>query len=78
MQESYRVGEHVTVRKKGREHLSKPDSGSTHHSEKGEEPKHMSHEEFAQNSGSQNPDESYRAGQETKLRHAKPDQDCPM
>jgi hypothetical protein len=72
-QESYRVGEHVTNRHAG---ASKPDSGSVHHSEKGEEPKHMKHEEFAQNNGKQNPDEDYRAGEETKLRHAKPDSMC--
>jgi hypothetical protein len=71
-QESYRVGEHVTVRP-GKEGISQPSSGSTQHSEKEVTPALLKQKEFQQNSGEQKHDEDHRVGEHAHLRHEKKD-----
>jgi hypothetical protein len=71
-QESYRVGEHVTVRE-GKEGVSQPSAGPTHHSEKEAMPVLQKQKEFQQNSGNQKKDEDYRPGEHTHLRREKKD-----
>jgi hypothetical protein len=72
-QESYRVGEHVTVRG-NKEGVSQPSSGVTSHKEKGPAPEtSLKQKEFQQNSGDQKKDEDYRPGEHAHLRHEKKD-----